>query len=115
MLRRGQERREATRLAPPDPVLALRRRVQDATRTGVRRYTPQHFDGRVSLFLPNKEWLRPGNRNEAVRWRAVARETEEYCGPDGCEGDVMLLEPYVPVIAELFRRCRDGRDVAVTP
>jgi len=107
MLRRRHEQREARRLAPPDPVLALRVRVQDATRTGVRRYTPQYFDGRVSLFLPNKQWLRLGNRNEALRWRAVARETEEYCGPDGCEGDVMLLEPHARAIAELFRRGHD--------
>ncbi len=105
---RGQERREATRLAPPDPVLAVRLRVEEATRTGVCRYTPQYFAGRVGLFLPNSEWLRPGNRNEPLRWRAVARETEEYCGPDVCEGDVMLLEPHARAIAALFRRCREN-------
>ena len=114
VLRQRREGRAASRLATPDPVLALRVRVQDATRAGVRRYTPQYLAGRVSLFLPNKEWLRPGDRNAALRWRAVARDTVEYCGPDGCEGDVMLLEPYVPVIAELFRRCRDHSKMEVT-
>jgi thioesterase domain-containing protein len=115
LLRRRQEQREAARLAPPDPVLALRDSVQEATRAGIRRYTPLYFAGRVSLFLPNKEWLRPGNRNAALRWRAVARDTVEYCGPDGCEGDVMLLEPHAPAIAELFRHCRDNGRMEGTP
>ena len=114
VLRQRREGRAASRLATPDPVLARRVRVQDATRAGVRRYTPQYLAGSVSLFLPNKAWLRPGDRNAALRWRAVARDTVEYCGPDGCEGDVMLLEPHVPVIAELFRRCRDHSKMEVT-
>src|SRR5258705_8633123 len=107
MLQRRKEQREANRRPSLDPVLALRVKVQDATRAGVRRYVPRYFGGKVSLFLPSREWLRPGNRNAALRWRAVARDTEEYCGPDGCEGDVMLLEPHVSVVAELFRRCCD--------
>jgi thioesterase domain-containing protein len=106
-LRRSQEQREASRRALSDPMLALRVRVQDATRAGVRRYRPRYFAGRVSLFLPSSAWLRPENPNAALRWRAVARDTEEYCGPDGCDGDVMLLEPHARAIAELFRRCRD--------
>jgi thioesterase domain-containing protein len=115
VLRERQARRAAARLAPPDPVLALRVKVQDATRAGVRRYTPQYLAGRVCLFLPNREWLERDNPNAALRWRAVARETVEYCGPDGCEGDVMLLEAYADAIAELFRRCRDTYTPGATP
>jgi len=92
--------------APPDPVEVLRAKVQAATIVGLRRYTPRHFDGRLSLFLPNKRWLRPGS--PMLRWTRVARETERYVGPDGCDGDAMLLEPHVPVIADLFRSCRDA-------
>jgi thioesterase domain-containing protein len=104
-LRQRQARREASRHAAPDPVLVLRARVEAATLVGVRRYTPSYFAGRMRLFLPNKEWLRPGNR--LLRWRPVARDTEAYCGPDGCSGDRMLLEPFVADTAERFRSCRD--------
>jgi len=93
---------------PPDPVEALRAKVQAATIVGLRRYTPRHFDGRLSLFLPNKGWLRPGS--PMLRWRRVAREAEKYVGPDGCHGDHMLLEPHVPVIADLFRGGRDAAE-----
>ena len=106
-LRRRRERREVERRELSDPVLALRVRVQDATRTGVTRYTPPYFAGRVRLFLPSREWLRSDNPNAVLRWRTVAKDTEEYCGPDGCEGDVMLLEPHARTIAELFRCCRE--------
>ena len=71
----------------------------------MRRYTPRYFAGRLSLFLPNADWRYSGQG--ALRWRSVARETEVSCGPDGCEGDRILLEPYVAGTAELFRRCRD--------
>jgi len=92
--------------APPDSVEALRAKVQAATIVGLRRYRPRQFDGRLSLFLPNKGWLRPGS--PMLRWTRVARETERYVGPDGCDGDAMLLEAHVPVIADLFRSCRDA-------
>ncbi len=87
--------------APPDPVEVLRAKVQAATIVGLRRYTPRHFDGRLSLFLPNKRWLRPGS--PMLRWKRVARETEKHVGPDGCDGDHMLLESHVRVFADLFR------------
>jgi len=102
-LRDRKARRNAPR-PPPDPVEVLRAKVQAATIVGLRRYTPRHFDGRLSLFLPNKKWLRP--RSPMLRWRRVARETDKYVGPDGCDGDHMLLEPHVPVFAALFRSCR---------
>jgi len=112
-LRERKARRDAGRLAAADPVLLLRAKIEAATIVAVRRYTPRHFAGRVRLFLPNKKWLRPGNA--MLRWRPVARDTEEYVGPDGCIGDSMLLEPYVPVIADLFRRCGDNSRMQVAP
>ena len=105
-LRARKARRDARSLTQPDLVQILRAKVEAATIVALRRYTPQQFDGRLSLFLPNKEWLRPGN--PLLRWRRVTRETERYVGPDGCHGDHMLLEPHVPVIADLFRACRDA-------
>jgi thioesterase domain-containing protein len=97
--------RKAGRDISPDPALVLRTRVEDITMTAARRYIPSHFAGRMSLFLPSREWLRSGDA--PLRWRSVARDTEEYFGPDGCNGDLMLREPYAPAFAELFRQCRE--------
>lgn len=112
ILRRHSAPRDTSHLAAPDPVLALRARVEAATVVGVRRYTPRYFAGRVRLFLPNKKWLHSGHA--LWRWRSVAQDIEEYCGPDGCEGDVILQEPYVAGTAELFRRCREKSKIELT-
>jgi len=103
-LRNHEAQRTAERPAEPDSVLVLRAKVERATIAAARRYTPGHFAGRVSLFLPCKEWVRSGN--EPLRWRSVAQHAEEYFGPDGCNTDIMLREHYAPVFAELFRECR---------
>jgi thioesterase domain-containing protein len=104
-LRQRRARRDADRAAALDPVLVLRAKVERATLSAVRRYTPRHFAGRVSLFLPGRQWLRSGVA--APRWRSVAQRTEEYFGPDRCNGYDMLREPNAPAFAELFRRCCD--------
>lgn len=114
-LRQRKAQGDASHLAALDPVLVRRARVEAATLVAVRRYAPQPFAGRVSLFLPSKEWLRPGDALLGRRWRPVARDIEEHCGPDGCSGDRMLLEPYVLDIAELFRRYGEKNKMEVTP
>lgn len=103
-LRDRKARRNAAPV-PPDPIEAVRAKVQAATVAGLRRYRPRYFDGRLSLFIPNKRWLRRGS--PMLRWARVARETERFIGPDDCHGDHMLLEPHVRVFAGLFRSCRD--------
>jgi hypothetical protein len=35
-------------------------------------------------------------------------EVEEYCGPEGCQGEVMLHEPNVKLIARQFQECLSG-------
>jgi thioesterase domain-containing protein len=92
---------------PPDLDAALdrRTRVQRATMDGIRRYTPAYLPGRLNLFLPSRKARR--RAEGLLRWETLAREVEQYCGPDGCEGDVMLLQPHVQAIAALFRRCCD--------
>lgn len=87
----------------PDPVLALRAKVERATLLAVRRYRPQPFNGTVHLFLPSRQWLRSGAG--ALRWRALASSGEDYFGPDGCSRPDMLREAHAPVFAEFFRRC----------
>jgi thioesterase domain-containing protein len=112
-LRQRTARRETNELAAPDPVLVRRAKVEHATRVAVQRYTPARFDGRLSVFLPSKEWLRPSFG--LGRWRRVARDTTEYVGPDGGSADLMLLEPQVRGTAERFRHCRDRRGTEGTP
>jgi thioesterase domain-containing protein len=109
-LRERAAQRAASRepVPDPDPLLVRRGKVEDTTLFAVRRYRPRYFAGRLSVFVPNQQWLRSGSM--LLRWRRVARDIEQYCGPDGCEGDVMLREPDVGAIAELFRRCRENNE-----
>ncbi|HEY8134216.1 MAG TPA: hypothetical protein VII12_20225, partial [Thermoanaerobaculia bacterium] len=60
---------------------------------------------RFCQILPSNGCVLP--RGATLPWRTVVPQLEEYCGPDGCEGDVMLLEPHVGAIAEVFRLCCD--------
>ncbi len=106
-------RREAPEDVAPDPVMIQRAKVEAATLTALRRYIPHHFAGRVALFFPNREWLRRGN--SMLRWRGVAGDCEEHYGPDGCEGDVMLHEPNVRMIAEQFQGCSRRIEMKVAP
>jgi len=109
--RQRRARRDAARAVAPDPVLVLRAKMERAAIAALRRYTPHPFPGRLLLFTPSEQWL----PSAAPLWRSVAERAEQYFGPDGCEGDTMLLEPYAPGFAALFRRCRDARDADATP
>lgn len=101
-LRRRKAWREAAQAAVRDPVLVLRAKVERATMAAMRRYTPRYFAGRVKIILPSKAWL---DSVCAPRyWRPVAQHTEEYFGPDGCDGVDILRDPHARAIAELFRR-----------
>ena len=84
-------------------VAILRTRLQEATRSAVRRYAPDRFEGRVCLMLPSKKWARSGYA--ALRWRSVAQRTEEYFGPDDCDTDTMFRDPHVSIFADIFRDC----------
>jgi thioesterase domain-containing protein len=97
-------RRNESQLAAVDPVLALRARLKRITARAVSRYIPRDFAGRVCQIVPSKDCVLP--RDATLLWRTVVTDIEDYYGPDGCEGDVMLLEPHVGAIADVFRRCR---------
>jgi thioesterase domain-containing protein len=88
----------------PNPVLARRAAVQRATFAALCRYLPGHFAGRLVQFLPSTEWV--NSPDQPLRWRSCARRATEYYGPNGCGLDVMLLEPYARVFAELFHKAR---------
>jgi thioesterase domain-containing protein len=98
-------RTDPARFPETDPVAAVRGKVRDATMIGIRRYTPKYFPGRLAMFLPSAKSRRAADG--LLRWRRLAQEAEELCGPAGCEGDEMLLEPHVAIFADLFRRCCD--------
>jgi thioesterase domain-containing protein len=102
---RLQAKRDAARAAKVDPVLTRRAKVEKTTIAAVCHYTPVFFAGRVAIFLPNREWVRCGPA--PLRWRLMAQHAEEYFGPDACDADSMLREPFAPAFAELFRQCRE--------
>ena len=90
------------------PVLARRARVARAMFAALRRYVPGHFAGRLSIFLPCKEW--GTSWEQPLRWRTLADQVDEYCGPDDCNTDIMLRAAHAPVFAELFRPCNAGKN-----
>ena len=102
-----RERRAQRALERPialGPLLAQRARVERGIFAALRRYVPGHFDGRLSLFLPSRQWA--DSREQPLRWRALARHCDEHYGPDGCHTDVMLREPYASGFARLFMQSR---------
>jgi thioesterase domain-containing protein len=104
-LHRRQGRRDAGRAALADPVLVRRAAVSRATVAAIRRYAPLGYAGPVSLILPNRAWLRSGA--EPLRWRSVAPQATHCFGPDGCDPDLLLMEPDAGAIEDLFRQCVD--------
>jgi thioesterase domain-containing protein len=94
--------RVATAAERHDPALANRRRIEEATVAAVKRYEPGFYAGRVDVFLPSEAWRRSGDRPDA--WKRVAGQVVEHVGPDGCDGDDMLREPHVPVLAALLNQ-----------
>jgi len=103
-LRKLKADRAVERGAAPDPVLVWRAKVGRATLAAIRRYVPGPFSGRLSLFWPSRQWCCGGDA--LVQWPAIAQNTEKYFGPDGCDGDSMLREPYAAAFADLFNQSR---------
>ena len=102
----------APRAQPGDPASVVVARIQRATMAAVRCYRPDFFPGRLALFLPSARARR--RADGLIRWRSLAREVDEYCGPPGCFGDSMLLEPHVRAVADLFRACCESKPNQLT-
>src|SRR5271166_3668660 len=69
-----------------------------------RRYRKiiQPYDGRITLFLPCRDWINTGDR--PMDWQRFAkRGVEIFIGPEHCHGDRMLLEPDVQIFARELR------------
>ena len=111
-IRLRRERRDAAHAAALDPVLVRRAAVERATIAAIRRYRPAPFEGRLSLFLPSERWL----PSATPLWASLARCTDAYAGPAGCDNDTMLREPYATDFAALFRRCyAEEKDACAEP
>lgn len=94
------ERRQAAK----DPVLMLRDKVGCATLKAIRSYKPFFFNGRLCLFSPCEN----AGGDALAQWQSVARDTEKFSGPDGCDGATMLREPYAATFAKLFKNSLRG-------
>lgn len=99
-----KKERAAEREAARDPVVMLRNKVGRATLAAIRRYVPGLYHGRLCLFWPGAS----RDDNALKQWASVARHTEFYLGPAGCNGATMLSEEYAAAYAELFRRSERG-------
>lgn len=104
-LQRRNMQRDSGRRATQDPVLIRRAAVMRATVAAVCRYVPGNYAGPVSMILPNCNWLHSGA--EPLRWQSAVPQAEICFGPADCDPDLLLVEPDVPAIADLFRQCRD--------
>jgi thioesterase domain-containing protein len=97
--------------ADVDEVSVMRTRLEQTTVAAVRRYVPVRFSGRVSLFLPNRRWLR--SPAKPLRWQSLAQHSEVYYGPDDCAEHSMLRAPSALAMADLFTLARDRRGTPV--
>jgi len=80
-----------------------RPQVEQATVKATRRYKPERYAGRISLFLPN---LNPDQLDGGrfLEWKTLTTDHfDSGFGSSECTGDTMLREPYVKTFAELLR------------
>ncbi len=71
----------------------------------------QPYDGKITLFLPCREWISTADR--PMDWRRFAKKgVETFIGPDHCHVDRMLLEPDVRIFARELRLRLDQLDTS---
>lgn len=92
------------RRSASDEILERRAQLMRVTAAAVAQYKPQSIATRVCLVFPSDGCV---PQKSMLKWRGVTSTVEEYFGPAGCEGDVMLLENYAAATADLFRQCRE--------
>ena len=80
-----------------DPVMQRRHVVEQTTLAAIERYEPRDFPGHVDLMYPSESWTH--TLDVPLRWRRQAATRSEFTGPEGCNGDNMLLPEYVATFA----------------
>jgi len=63
------------------------------------------------MLLPNREWVQ--SRYRPLSWGTIARESDVFIGPDGCDQDNMLREPYAGTFAAYLAQCVSSPATAV--
>lgn len=102
----------STEAPPEDSVLIRRAAVETATKEAVRRYNPQSFDVHIDLMLPCAPWK--SSFDAPLRWRALARSTAEFIGPDDCTGDNMLRPEHAATFAAFLTQAQEGARARTT-
>lgn len=92
---------------PDDPVLQRRGQVEEATMAAVRDYQPRPFTGHVDIMLPCDSWK--SSWDAPLRWSKLAASSAQFAGPEGCNGDTMLLAEHAATFAVLFNEARERR------
>ena len=87
--------------AAEDPVAARVKMVEDTIVDAVRRYQPQHFEGRMALILTNESYKDSSDR--PLEWRHHAAAVDVFTGPTQCDHDTILSD-FAPVTARLIEK-----------
>jgi thioesterase domain-containing protein len=90
--------RGTRQLANDDPRAIRKRDLEEATVEAARRYQARTYSGRLTMFAPNRAAVRTADR--PMDWRGYASDFEVCFGPDACNGDTLLREPGVKVVAQ---------------
>ena len=90
------------RMPEIDPVAEKRTKLKRITANAVRSYKPLEFAAHICQILPSEDCALP--RRATLPWRTAVPHIEEHYGPDDCEGDVMLLDPFASAIAKILRK-----------
>ncbi|MGH8161182.1 MAG: hypothetical protein ACRESR_03350 [Gammaproteobacteria bacterium] len=59
----------------------------------------------MDLVLPCESWKR--SLDTPLRWSHYTATSTEFVGPDGCNGDTMLLPEHAAIFASFVRLARD--------
>jgi hypothetical protein len=90
--------------AVTDPVLVRRGAVEDATMAAVSAYSPEAFEGHLDLMLPCAAWKH--SADVPLRWSRLAASSDEFVGPDDCNGDTMLLPEHAATFAAFVAKAQ---------
>lgn len=98
-LRGGVQNRRSAVAERRDPSLTNRRRLEEGTVAAVKRYDTGCYDGRVDLFLPSHAWRHFPPASGQTNGSGCQLASSSHVGPDAADGDNMLKEPHVRVLA----------------
>jgi amino acid adenylation domain-containing protein len=106
----GRRSRDAL-AAAKDPVGARVKMVEAAIVDAVRRYQPEHFEGRMALIVTNESYKDHSDR--PLEWQRHARAVDVFTGPTLCHHDTILSD-FAPVTARLIEKAWAAASAAYT-